>query len=397
MSVSEKMREYAKKSSWVRRMFEEGAEMKAKFGAENVFDFSLGNPDLSPPEEFNEVIQRIAADTTPGVHSYMPNGGYPWVRDAIADKLTREQGVPVTGDNLIMTVGAAGAINVTMKALLNPGDEVLLLAPYFVEYGFYVENHGGVPKVVNMKEDFSLDLQAIEDAITSKTRAIIINSPNNPTGQIYSSAELTALGEMLERVSEEVARTIYLIADEPYRAIVYDDAEVGSVFKAWRNSIVLSSFSKDLSLPGERIGFLAVNPKIRSKEELINALTLANRILGFVNAPAMMQRAVAELIDVKPDISPYVRRKKMICDVLREAGFEFTEPKGAFYVFPKTPIVDDIAFVKILAEEKILAVPGTGFYGPGHIRIAFCVPDETIINAAEGFKRAVKQAKAQGV
>ncbi|EKD39479.1 MAG: hypothetical protein ACD_75C00393G0004, partial [uncultured bacterium] len=337
--------------------------------------------------------QEIVRDTSPGVHAYMPNGGYPWVREAIAARMSAEQGVTIGHGDMLMTCGAAGGLNITLKALLNPGDEVIILAPYFVEYGFYIDNHGGVAKVVATDEEFNLDIKAIEAAITDKTKAIIVNSPNNPCGQIYSEDSLWALGELLTMASDRFDSTIYLISDEPYRKIVFDGHEVPSIFAAYRNSIIVSSYSKDLSLPGERIGYLAVHPSIDDKMSLLDALTLANRILGFVNAPALMQRVVAELQDASVDTSIYARRKELICTILDEAGFTFTPPKGAFYVFPKTP-VDDVKFVSLLLEEKILTVPGIGFGSPNHIRIAFCVPEEIIAGSADGFKRAVAKARS---
>jgi aspartate aminotransferase len=394
MAVSDKMRAFAEKSSWIRKMFEEGAKMKAAHGAENVFDFSLGNPDAPPPPEFNLVIQEAVQNTGPGVHSYMPNGGYPWVREAIAARMSVEQEMIIAQGDMLMTCGAAGGLNIVMKALLNPGDEVIILAPYFVEYVFYIDNHGGVSKTVATDDQFNLDLSAIEAALSDKTKAIIVNSPNNPCGQIYSKESLAALGRLLENSSEAFGTTIYLISDEPYRKIVFDGHEVPSIFTAYSNSIVVSSYSKDLSLPGERIGYLAVHPKIEDKAQLLDALTLANRILGFVNAPALMQRVVADLQDVSVDTTIYARRKEIICTILRDAGFSFTEPKGAFYVFPKTPLEDDVKFVALLQEEKILTVPGVGFGSPGHMRVAFCIPDDVIIRSAEGFKRAFDKARS---
>lgn len=394
MSVSKKMNEFAEKSSWIRKMFEEGAKMKAQYGAENVFDFSLGNPDLPPPAEFDEVIQKIVSEPKTGSHAYMPNGGYPWVREAVAKRMSQEQGIEIDGADMLMTCGAAGALNITMKALLDPGDEVLLLAPFFVEYNFYVDNHGGVSKIVNTDSEFNLDLKAIEAAITEKTKAVIINSPNNPTGQIYSQEALEQLGELLRYIGEQYATTIYLISDEPYRKIVFGDFTVPSIFAAYKNSIVLSSYSKDLSLPGERIGYLAVHPEIDDKASLLNALTLANRILGFVNAPALMQRVIAELQEATVDNSIYENRRNLFCQILTDAGFDFIPPKGALYIFPQTPIEDDVEFCRILQEEKILAVPGRGFGAPGYIRLAFCVEDSVIKAAAEPFIKAVAKAKA---
>ncbi|MFZ5775033.1 MAG: pyridoxal phosphate-dependent aminotransferase [Thermodesulfobacteriota bacterium] len=390
MAISQKMIAFAERSSWIRKMFEEGAKLKAQYGADQVCDFSLGNPDLPPPAQYQQAVQKVIAAEGPGTHGYMANSGYPFVREALAKQLSIEQGMAIGADDLLMTVGAAGALNVTMKALLDPGDEVIILAPFFVEYNFYVDNHGGITKIVPTAADFSLDLAAIEAAITPKTKALIINSPNNPTGQIYSAAELAGLAEVLKKAPQ----TVYLIADEPYRKIVYDGHTVPSVFAAYQNAIIVSSYSKDLSLPGERIGYIAVHPGIEGKAQLLGAMTLANRILGFVNAPALMQRVVAELQGVTVDCSIYTRRRELFCKVLREAGYEFVPPKGAFYLFPKSPIADDAAFVALLAEQKILGVPGRGFGMPGYFRLAFCVEDAVIERSAEGFKKAMAAAKA---
>jgi aspartate aminotransferase len=393
MMISRKMAEFAERASWIRKMFEEGTRLKARYGKENVFDFSLGNPDLPPPPAFGKALRELAAREFPGQHSYMPNSGYPEVREAVAAQVSKEQGIAVSGNELLMTCGAAGALNVALKALLNPGEEVLLLAPYFVEYGFYVDNHGGVTKVVPTTADFNLDLEEIRRAITSRTKAIIINSPNNPTGQIYPAATLAKLGRLLAEAGKEHGTVIYLIADEPYRKIVFDGHQVPSIFNSCRNSMVLSSYSKDLSLPGERIGYLAVHPEIEEKEPLLGALTLANRILGFVNAPALMQRVVAAIQGVTIDCSVYARRRQLFCAMLAEAGYEFEPPKGAFYLFPKSPLADEVEFVNLLKEERILAVPGRGFGRPGYFRLAFCVEDEVIGGAAAGFKQAMSVAR----
>lgn len=389
MAISQKMLAFAERSSWIRKMFEEGARLKAQYGADQVCDFSLGNPDLPPPAQYQEAVRKVTAAEGPGAHGYMANNGYPFVREAVAKQIAAEQGLAMGQDEILMTVGAAGAINVVMKALLDPGDEVLILAPFFVEYNFYVDNHGGVTKIVNTARDFSLDLAAIEAAITAKTKAIIINSPNNPTGQIYSAIALAGLGAILARAGQ----TIYLISDEPYRKIVYDGHTVPSIFKAYRNSLIVSSYSKELSLPGERIGYIAVHPEIEGKPQLLGAMTLANRILGFVNAPALMQRVVAELQGITVDCGVYARRRELFCKVLAEAGYEFVPPKGAFYLFPKSPIADDARFVGLLAEQRILGVPGRGFGMPGYFRLAFCVEDAVITRSAEGFKKALATAK----
>jgi len=395
MAISAKMKSFAEKSSWIRKMFEEGAKMKAAYGAENVFDFSIGNPDVAPPEAFQLALQRIVADTSPGIHGYMPNAGYTTTRQAIADRMTAEQEVKIEATDTIMTCGAAGGLNIILKAILNPGEEVIMLAPYFVDYRFYIDNHGGVPVVVETDAESNLDLTALEKALTDKTKAIIINSPNNPSGQIYSAEALAALGDLLSSAGKKFGTTIFLLADEPYRKIVFDGHTVPSIFKACKNSIVATSFSKDLSLPGERIGYLAVHPEITEKAALLGALTMANRILGFINAPALMQRAIAELqFDTIADVSIYARRKELLCNILADAGYQFARPKGSLYVFPKTPIADDVKFVAMLQQEKVLAVPGVGFGRPGYMRLAFCVPDEVIVKSAAGFKRAMELAKA---
>ncbi|MDW7772506.1 MAG: pyridoxal phosphate-dependent aminotransferase [Desulfobulbaceae bacterium] len=393
MAVAQKMKMFTEQSSWIRKMFEEGAKMKAKYGAENVFDFSLGNPDLPPPAKFTEVLQDLANNDKPGAHAYMPNGGFPYVRETLAQRLSEEQGVSIDQGEVLMTCGAAGALNVMLKSVLDPGDEVIILSPYFVEYKFYIDNHGGISRVVETDREFNLDLKAIEQALNEKTKALILNSPNNPTGQIYSRESVRELGKLLDSHEEKFCRTVYLVADEPYRKIVFDGHVVPSVMKATVNSIVVSSYSKDLSLPGERIGYLAVHPQIKDKKALLNAMTLANRILGFVNAPALMQRVVEQLQEETVDISIYGRRREKFCRILDQAGYEFVKPRGAFYLFPKSPVEDDIAFCSILQEEKILAVPGRGFGTPGYFRMAFCVGDEIIERSADAFKRAIQKAR----
>ncbi len=393
MTIARKINEIMTQSSWIRKMFEEGTRLKAEHGAENVFDFSLGNPNLPPPEKFNDILRDTVDSCGLGDHCYMPQAGYPQVCVAIAEYLTQEQGVALTCDEIIMTCGAAGALNVILKALLDPGDEVLTPTPCFVEYRFYADNHGGVLKMVDTQPDFALDLEAIDAAITANTKVVLINSPNNPTGQIYSRESLEALGKLLQHKSAAFGHTIYLVSDEPYRKIVFDDARVPSIFQCYPESIIATSYSKDISIPGERIGFAAVNPNAAHKDELMAGMTLTNRILGFVNAPALMQRVVACMQGMSVDIGEYKRKRDLLCDGLADAGYDFTIPSGAFYLFPRTPVADDVAFVKKLQQELILVVPGSGFAGPGHFRIAFCVDDETIVNALPGFKRVMQKHK----
>ena len=391
MSIAESIAGMMAGSSWIRKMFEEGARLKAEHGAENVFDFSLGNPNQDPPEEFKKALQTVVDETGHMGHAYMPNTGYPHVRHAVAEYLNIEHQINLTENDVIMTCGAAGALNVILKAILNAGEEVITPAPFFVEYKFYAANHGGALKTVQTNPDFTLNLDALAAAITEKTKAVLINFPNNPTGQIYSKESLRKLGELLTRKGQSLNRTIYLISDEPYRKIVYEETPVPSIFGAYNETILATSYSKDLSIPGERIGFIAVNPQTTYRKDLISGMTLANRILGFVNAPALVQRAVAMVQGATVDVSAYARKRELLCDGLAECGYDFVRPPGAFYLFPQTPIEDDVAFVKSLQEELILAVPGSGFGGPGHFRLSYCVDDETIINAMAGFRKTMEK------
>jgi len=391
MTIAKKIEMFIEKSSWIRKMFEEGARLKARHGTDRVFDFSLGNPNIPPPERFNEVLRDAVSAFDAAPHGYMPNTGYPDVCRAVAEHLSEEQGVPLTGAEVVMTIGAAGALNAILKAVLDPGDEVLTPVPCFVEYGFYADNHGGALQTVPTHADFTLDLEEIEAAVGPRTKVLLINSPNNPTGQIYAEESLVSLGELLRRKSREFNRTIYLVSDEPYRKLIFDAVSVPSIFKAYENSIIASSYSKELSLAGERIGFAAVSPSAQYKESLLNALALTNRILGFVNAPALMQRVVAGLQGVTVDIAQYKRKRDLLCDGLADAGYDFVKSPGTFYLFPRSPIPDDVEFVKALQEELILTVPGSGFHGPGHFRISFCVEDRTITDAMPGFKRVLEK------
>ncbi len=387
MPVAHKIADFIDRSSWIRAMFEAGAKLKAEKGAENVFDFSLGNPNLEPPASFYEVICRLAEDRSPGLHAYMPNAGYPSVRAKVAEYLTREHGPVFSENEIIMTVGAAGALNILLKAIVDPDAEVVVPTPYFVEYDFYLDNHGGKVTRVPTVEGFDLDVDAIAGAINENTCAVLINNPNNPTGAVYSQESVDSLAAMLTTKSEELGKVIYLVSDEPYRQIVYDGLHVPSIFAAYAHSVVVTSFSKNLSLPGQRIGYAAVHPDIADKALLLGGMTLANRILGYVNAPGIMQLAVAELLDDSAEVAEYARKRELILGVLDEAGFEYTRPGGAFYVFPTSPDPDDVAFCKAAQEENILVVPGSGFMGPGFFRIAYCCDDDTIIRSVDAFKR----------
>jgi len=391
MTIAKKIEKVLSESSWIRRMFEEGARLKAEHGPDNIYDFSLGNPNLNPPKSFRDSLIDSASSSVKGNHAYMPNVGFPYVRKSVAAYVSVELQAEVSESEIIMTCGAAGALNVILKTILDPGDEVITPSPYFVEYKFYADNHGGILKTVPTKPDFSLDINAISSAINNKTKAVLINSPNNPTGRIYGKESLIELGTILNDKSGKTGRTIYLISDEPYRKIVYDGVKVPSIFNCYRESIIATSYSKDISIPGERIGYIAVNPKAAFKENLINGMTLSNRILGFVNAPALMQRIIASIQGASVDISEYKRKRDILCNNLAECGYEFVRPSGAFYLFPKSPVPDDVKFVKALQDELILVVPGSGFGGPGHFRIAFCVDDDIIINSIPGFKKTMEK------
>ncbi|HOD34611.1 MAG TPA: pyridoxal phosphate-dependent aminotransferase [Syntrophales bacterium] len=393
MAVSKKIAGTITRQSWIRKMFEDGLRLKKEIGAANVFDFSLGNPNVEPPAVLKKVLLEVATDERPGVHAYMPNAGFPETRAAVADHVGRQQGVTLTGDHVIMTCGAAGALNVILKTILDPGDEVLVMVPYFVEYLAYVDNHGGVAKPVRTTADFSLDLQAIEAAITERTKAVLINSPNNPTGQVYGEEELRRLAGILVEKGRKLGRAIHLISDEPYDQIVYDGLKLPSLLRIYQNSIIANSFSKTLSLPGERIGFIAVHPATEAVETLVGGLVMCNRMLGFVNAPAFMQRVLPKMLASRVNVEEYQRKRDLLCRGLAERGYDFVKPGGAFYLFPKTPIADDVEFVRRLQGRNILAVPGSGFGSPGYFRIAYCVEDATIVGAMKGFGEVMMECR----
>jgi aspartate aminotransferase len=392
MAISARMLDYMSRASWIRKMFEEGARLKQIHGPGNVFDFSLGNPNVPPPDLVRQKLAEVIGRNEPGMHAYMPNAGLQSTREAVSAYLCGELCVPVSSENIVATCGAAGGLNIIFKSLLNPGDEVLVPAPYFVEYSFYAENHGGVLKTVPTREDFSLDLALMEQEIGEKTKIVLINSPNNPTGQIYPEEQIRGLAAILERKSRQHGHVVYLVSDEPYRKIVYDDCVVPCVFQHYANSLITTSYSKDLSIPGERIGFVAVHPDADGLDKLMGALALANRILGFVNAPGLMQRLIVELQGICVDVEVYKRKRDNFVSGLTEAGYELLVPKGAFYLFPRSPLPDDVKFVGLLQEENILVVPGSGFGCPGYFRIAYCVDDDTIEKGLPGFQRAMDRA-----
>ena len=389
MAVSQKIRQFMAEGGWIRRVFEEGLALKAQIGAENVFDLSLGNPVIEPPAEFKNELRRLAEEPMAGMHRYMPNPGYMDTRQAVADSLAEETGLPYTGNEIIMTCGAAAAANVVLKTILNPGDEVIILAPYFFEYLYYIDNHDGVAVVVDTTDEFRLDLAAIEEAITPRTRAIIVNSPNNPSGVVYSSEEISGLSRLLERKQAEHGTEIFLISDEPYKRIIFDGMTFPQLVPAFDNSIIVTSHAKDLALPGERIGFIAINPNHRDKEELAGGFSFCNRTLGFVNAPALMQHVVRNLQGVSIDPGYYQKKRDFMYTALREMGYDTVKPEGAFYLYPKAPIEDDVAFTRDLLQWNVLVVPGRGFGTPGHFRISYCVEDWVLEGAVEGLAKAV--------
>ncbi|MDR0723215.1 MAG: pyridoxal phosphate-dependent aminotransferase [Treponema sp.] len=389
MPIASSIREALGSASLIRKMFEEGNQLKKQYGADKVFDFSIGNPDIEPPPAFHRVFTKLAKEDKKGSHGYMPNGGYPEVREALAGKVSREQGLTLDGSHIVMAAGAAGGLNVVLKAILNPGDEVIVSRPYFMEYKAYVANHGGRLVEVDTLPDFNLNIPAIKAGLSEKTAAVLINSPHNPTGRIYPAKTIAELAELLQSWGNQSGRLPYLIADEPYREIAYT-VQVPSILSAYSESVVVNSYSKSLSLPGERIGYIGVSPAIHDKDEVVNALIYTTRILGFVNAPALMQRIVAELTFARVDVKVYARRRDAFKQVLDAAGITYAEPEGAFYLFCQVPKGDDPAFVDHLKQYRILGVPGSGFGKPGWIRFAYCVDEKLIQASAAAFKQALE-------
>jgi aspartate aminotransferase len=397
MLLSQKMNKAISGGSMVRRMFEEGVRLKKLHGQDKVYDYSLGNPDLSPPDRFGQVITRILQENIPGIHGYMSNSGWADVREKMAVYLNKVVGQDlkksIGPDHVVMTVGAAGAMNTVLKAILDTGSEVIALAPFFMEYNYYVSNHGGEVVIAETDSCFRPDPAQLSKKISQSTKAVILNSPNNPTGVIYTKEELVSVGNVLTEASNKIGHPILLISDEPYRKLAFNDKPVPSVFSAYPYSVIATSFSKDLSLAGERIGYLAVNPDIPEINEFMGALILANRILGFVNAPSLMQKAVVELLDESVDLSIYRRRQELLVSALSKMGYELVKPEGTFYLFPKSPLKDDLAFIEILREELILAVPGSGFARSGYFRLSLCLKEEMIEASLPGFARAISRAK----
>lgn len=391
--IADKMVNLVKNSSAIRAMFEEGKVMAEKYGAENVYDFSLGNPNVPAPAEVGEAILDIINHEDPVVvHGYMNNSGYEDVRDAIANSLNKKFGTSFRQENILMTVGAAGGMNVIFKTLLNPGDEVIVFAPYFGEYRSYTANYDGVLVEVSPNtETFQPNLKEFREKITPRTKAVIVNTPNNPTGVVYSEETIKELADIMREKQKELGTDIYLIADEPYRELAYDGVEVPYLTKYYENTIVGYSYSKSLSLPGERIGYLVIPDEVADSKDVIAAANVANRILGYVNAPSLMQKVVARCVDAEVDVPTYNRNREALYGGLKKLGYDCIKPEGAFYLFVKSPVPDEKVFCEAAKRHHILIVPGSSFACPGYVRIAYCVSYETIVNSLPGFEALAKE------
>ena len=391
--ISNKISSRLANSSMIRAMFEEGARLKKIYGADKVYDFSLGNPDPEPPVEVKAALRELANSNELGMHLYMNNAGYGDVRETLANKINSETGLSLTLNNVVMTVGAGGALNVVLKTLLDPGEEIIIFAPYFVEYSSYIDNHGGKTVIVNTDpKTFLPDPELLRSKITPNTKAVLINTPNNPTGVVYGADILKAIAKVLEEKGQEYGHTIYIISDEPYRKLAYD-VEVPNILTIYRNAIMIDCFSKSLSLPGERMGYIATNPEADDIDLLMNGLIYCNRVLGYVNAPALFQKVIAKSIDASVDINIYKERRDLLYDSLISFGYECVKPDGAFYLFPKALISDDVEFKNRALKYNLLVVPGSGFGGPGYFRIAYCVSLDTIKNSLPAFEALAKEFK----
>ncbi len=379
--ISDYINEAMERSSWIRRMFEIGEELRKIHGIENVYDLTLGNPLLEPPDKFFEVLATLSVNTSSGRHRYMNNAGFEDVRKKVAAYLTKKEILEAEYRQIVMTVGVAGGMNIIFKTILNPGDEVIIFAPYFAEYIFYAQNHQGKIVVAETTEDFDLDFKDLEKKISSKTKAIVINSPNNPTGKVYSEESLVQLVDLLKRKQRKLGSTIFLLSDEPYRDIVFDNIQVPSLVSKYDNSFFCYSWSKSLSIPGERIGYVAANSRMKDLKKVMDGLIFCNRILGFVNAPAVMQMAVGKLLNATARVKYYEEKRNRIYKSLKNAGYEVFKPQGTFYFFPKCPLKDEMEFIEKAKEQRVLVVPGKGFGRSGYFRISYCTDDRTIERA----------------
>ena len=393
MSISKAILDVLEQSSWIRKMFEEGIELKKQFGEKNIFDLSLGNPLLEPPEKFKRKLIELSNSDEKGLHRYMPNQGFQSTREKVANSLTKESNFPITAEELIITTGAAGGLNAILKSILNPNDEIIVFSPFFVEYLFYIKNHNGIPVIAKTDGNFLPDLSDLSERITKNTKGIIINSPNNPTGVLYPRKIIEKIGEILSSKEKELDTEIYLISDEPYRKIIFDNKKYPFIFPHHDRSIVVTSHSKDLGLAGERIGYIALSPKDKDKQVLYDALVFSLRTLGHVNATAIMQKSIEDIQEESVDINVYKQKRDFIYNELIKIGYECVKPDGAFYLFPKSPIEDDSRFVNILQNSKVLTVPGRGFGLEGYFRISYSVDDWVLEGSIEGFKKAFESIK----
>jgi len=394
MALARHMLDLLSSGSFIRKMFETGLRLKKEFGEDKVFDFSLGNPSLLPPQEFSQALVQYATKPFAGKHAYMPNAGYPDVREAVSNYLGSKCGVKPGARGVVMSCGAGGGLNAVLKSILNPLDRVLASLPCFMEYRFYAQNHGGRLETVPCKDDFSLDAEAFSKALGPDVAGVIVNSPNNPSGKIYDRENLLSLVRVLDESYRKTGRRIYLISDEPYRSLAYGK-EVPEIFSLYSHSIIVSSASKELSIPGERIGWVAVHPAAEDAEALVDAIIFSTRVLGFVNAPALMQKTLAATLGATADMQAYWRKRDLLCPALRSFGYELEDPEGTFYAFPKSPLKDDVAFVEVLQKQNILCVPGSGFGMPGYFRIAYCQDDELIRRSLPGFEAAINYCKGR--
>jgi aspartate aminotransferase len=390
MAISNKVREIMATDA-IRKWFEQGNALKLQYGNDKVFDLSLGNPITEPPKEFNEILKKVALNPIPGIHKYMVNAGYPETREAVAEQLAKDTGVPFKMGDIVMTCGAAGALNSVFKAVLNPQEEIIVFSPYFREFDNYIENHGGVVKVVPTDENFIPDLDKLDAAISAKTKAVLINSPNNPTGVVYTKDFLHKLGQLLQKKEAELKTQIYLLSDEAYRKLLYNGLKYSPIFPHYRNSIMITSHSKDLSLAGERIGFAAVNPESDDHAELTAAIIISSRNLGYINAPSLMQYLVRFLQNAEVPVAEYQKKRDFIFNALVEMGYSVTKPEGAFYIFPKIPTPSEDDFMNELLRWNVLVVPGGVFRAPGYFRIAYCVEDKVLEGSLNGFKKAAEK------
>lgn len=391
--ISEKMKKLLKGNSVIREMFEEGKRLKNIYGEENVFDFSLGNPNLPPPEEVKKAIIELVEKEEPTfLHGYMSNAGFEDVREKIANSINNKFGTKFNFENIIMTVGAASGLNIVFKAILNPEDEVIVFAPYFSEYNNYIENYNGIVKVISPNlNNFEPNLNELKEKMSNKTKAVLINTPNNPTGVVYSESTIKEISKILKEKEQEFGKQIFLISDEPYRELVYDNKEVPYITKYYKDTIVVYSYSKSLSLPGERIGYVVVPNEIDDSKELAEAITIANRIIGCVNAPSLMQRVIPYCLNAKVDTDAYKKNRDLLYSIIRENKFECVKPEGAFYLFVKTPIEDDKEFCSIAKKYNILVVPGSSFACPGYVRIAYCTSYDMIERSRKAFEKLAKE------